>query len=34
MEVDSRPSDAIALATAMTKPIFIAETVMEEAALN
>lgn len=34
VEVDSRPSDAIALATAMTKPIFIAETVMDEAALD
>ncbi len=33
VEVDSRPSDAIALATAMEKPIFVAEEVMDEAAL-
>lgn len=34
VEVDSRPSDAIALATALTKPLFVAESVMEEAALE
>ncbi len=31
-EVDARPSDAIALATALARPIFVAEDVIEEAA--
>jgi len=31
-EVDARPSDAIAIATAMKRPIFVAEEVLEEAA--
>ncbi len=31
-EVDARPSDAIALATALKKPIYVAESVLEEAA--
>ena len=31
-EVDARPSDAIALATALKKPIYVAEQVLEEAA--
>lgn len=30
-EVDARPSDAIALATALGAPIFVAESVLEEA---
>lgn len=30
-KVDARPSDAIAIATALSKPIFIAEDVMREA---
>ena len=34
IEVDSRPSDAIAIATALEKPIFVAEEVMDEAALT
>ena len=33
-EVDSRPSDAIALATAMKAPIFVAEKVLEEAQVS
>ena len=31
-EVDARPSDAIAIATALKRPIFVAEEVLEEAA--
>lgn len=31
-EVDARPSDAIALATAVKAPIFVAEAVLEESA--
>ena len=31
-EVDARPSDAIAIATALKRPIFVAEQVLEEAA--
>lgn len=34
VEVDSRPSDALAIATALEKPIFIAEDVMDEAAVS
>jgi bifunctional DNase/RNase len=34
VEVDARPSDAIALATALERPVFIAEDVMDEAALT
>jgi len=33
LEVDSRPSDAIALAMRCSAPVFVAEEVMEEAAL-
>lgn len=33
VEVDARPSDAIALATALSKPIFVSEEVMDEAAV-
>jgi len=33
VDVDARPSDAIALATSLEKPIFVAEEVMDEAAL-
>jgi bifunctional DNase/RNase len=33
VEVDARPSDAIALATALEKPIFVAESVLQDAAL-
>ncbi len=32
VEVDSRPSDAIALATSVGKPIYVADDVMREAA--
>ena len=32
MEIDSRPSDALALAVRVNVPIFVAETVMDEAA--
>ena len=32
MEIDSRPSDAIALAVRVSVPIFVAETVMDKAA--
>ena len=32
-EVDARPSDAIALATAMGKPLFVAEDVLRDAAI-
>jgi bifunctional DNase/RNase len=32
-EVDARPSDAIALATALKKPIFVAEQVLRDAAV-
>jgi bifunctional DNase/RNase len=31
--VDARPSDAIALATALKKPIFVAEQVLRDAAV-
>lgn len=34
MEVDSRPSDAIALAVRVKAPIFVAETVMEKAGIE
>ena len=34
MEIDSRPSDAIALAVRMKVPIFVAESVMEKAAIR
>ncbi|HLU11964.1 MAG TPA: bifunctional nuclease family protein [Oceanobacillus sp.] len=34
IEVDSRPSDAIALAVRAKSPIFVAETVMEKAAIE
>lgn len=34
MEVDSRPSDAIALAVRVKAPIFVAETVMEKASFE
>jgi len=34
IEVDSRPSDAIALAVRVKAPIFVAETVMERAAVE
>jgi uncharacterized protein len=34
VEVDSRPSDAIALAVRAKSPIFVAETVMERAAIE
>lgn len=34
MEIDSRPSDAIALAVRARVPIFVAETVMERAAVH
>jgi bifunctional DNase/RNase len=33
-EVDARPSDAIALATAVKAPIFVAEKVLEDAAVG
>jgi bifunctional DNase/RNase len=32
-EVDARPSDAIALATALKKPIFVSEQVLKDAAV-
>ena len=32
-EVDARPSDAIALATAMGKPLFVSEDVLRDAAI-
>src|SRR5687768_7890675 len=32
-EVDARPSDAIAIATALKKPIFVAEQVLRDAAI-
>jgi bifunctional DNase/RNase len=34
VEVDARPSDAIAVATAMRAPIFVSEKVLEEAAVG
>ena len=34
VEVDARPSDAIAVATAMKAPIFVSEKVLEEAAVG
>jgi|SRR5688500_10630204 bifunctional DNase/RNase len=34
VEVDARPSDAIAIATAMKAPIFVSEKVLEEAAVG
>lgn len=34
MEVDSRPSDAIALAVRVKAPIFVAESVMDKAAIH
>jgi bifunctional DNase/RNase len=34
VEVDARPSDAIAVATAMKSPIFVSEKVLEEAAVG
>jgi len=33
LEIDARPSDAIALAVRVAAPIFVAEAVMEEAAI-
>jgi bifunctional DNase/RNase len=33
-EVDARPSDAIAVATALKRPIFVAERVLEDAAMG
>jgi bifunctional DNase/RNase len=33
VDVDARPSDAIAIATAMKRPIFVAEDVLRDAAL-
>ena len=32
-QVDARPSDAIALATALGKPIFVSEDVLRDAAI-
>jgi bifunctional DNase/RNase len=34
VEVDARPSDAIAVATALKAPIFVSEKVLEEAAVG
>jgi bifunctional DNase/RNase len=34
VEVDARPSDAIAVATALKSPIFVSEKVLEEAAVG
>jgi uncharacterized protein len=34
MEIDSRPSDAIALAVRVKSPIFVADTVMDKAAIE